>query len=124
VRTAGIFVRKGEPHDPAQHVLWLRAFYDGLLATKGKRFPHAGARNDFPAAQQLLKAFLADPTFPVPSVDRLQKVCPIDFSDPALDLVSENYLDDSPPSEDEVVKGMEQILRDTVSLLISRGQRE
>lgn len=123
VRTVGIFVKKGHPHDRGQNVLWFRAFYDGLAATKGKRLPRPGSRNDFPQAHAVVKAFLGNPSFPVRSKDRLQKACPIDFDDPALELVPENYLNDAPPSDAEIIKGMEQILRESVSLIISKGQR-
>lgn len=119
--TLGIFVKKGIPHPPEQKVLWVRAINDGLLKSKGKRLPHANARNDLNVIRPLIKAFLADPSHPVPGIERFQKACPIDTNDIMLELVPEAYLDEVAPSEDEVRRGMEKVIRDTMGFLISEG---
>jgi len=121
VHSLGIFVQKGIPHPKAQNVLWLRAVNDGLLKSKGKRLPNVKAPNDLNTVGDLLRAFLANPKYPVPGIDRFQKACPIDFDDGFVELVPENYLDDAPATDDEIRAGMEQILRDTAAFLI--GER-
>jgi hypothetical protein len=121
VHSVGIFVQKGIPHPPQQNVLWLRATNDGLLKSKGKRLPSAKATDDLSATQALLKAFLANPHHPVSSINRFQKACPIDPNDKLLELVPENYLDESPATDDEIRAGIEQVLRDTAAFLI--GER-
>lgn len=118
VHTVGIFVKKGTPHPQNQNVLWIRALNDGLVKSKGKRLPNPRARNDFSQIKNMVKAFLADPSLPVENVELFQKASPIDFSDPLLELVPENYLDQSPPTEDEVREGIEQIIRDSIAFLI------
>jgi hypothetical protein len=123
VHTVGIFVRKGSPHDHKQNVLWIRALNDGLLKSKGKRLPNPKAKNDYPLVRDLLKAFVANPSMRIDSVQCFQKACPIDFADPLLELVPENYLDQSPPSDDEVRCGIEQVIRDSVAFLI-RSSKE
>ena len=63
------------------------------------------------------------PTYPVTNIEMRQKACPIDFSDPLLELVPENYLDQSPPSMQEIQEGVEDIVRESVAFLI-RTRRE
>jgi len=124
VHTVGIFVKKGIPHPTDQNVLWIRALNDGLLKNKGKRLPNRRARDDFGRIRGVLKGFLFDPTQDVRNVERFQKACPIDFSDPFLELVPENYLDQAPPTDDEVREGMEQVIRDSVAFLIRAGKED
>ena len=121
VHSLGIFLRKGTPHPHSQNVLWLRAVNDGLLKSKGKRLPNPTSPNDLNTTRDVLKAFIPNPGLLVPSIDRFQRACPIDFSDPFLELVPENYLGDAPPSESAIQSGLEQILRDTAAFLI--GER-
>jgi hypothetical protein len=124
VHSIGIFLRKGLAHPTDQNVLWIRAQNDGLLKSKGKRLPNPRAANDLETIRDLVKAFLSNPRHPVPSVARFQKACPVDMTDPLLELVAENYLDDDLPTEAEVGLGMEKVLRDTTAFLISEGIRQ
>lgn len=119
VHSLGIFVKKGTPHPPEQRVLWIRALNDGLLKNKGKRLPNSKATDDYAKVRDLAKAFLANPTMVVYQAEQFQKACPIDFADPLLELVPENYLDQAAPSQEEIREGMEQTARDTVAFLIS-----
>lgn len=123
VHTVGIFVKKGIPHPLKQNVLWIRALNDGLLKSKGKRLPHPRAQNDYVGIKHTVKAFLANPNIPVDNVNRFQKAYPIDFEDSMLELVPENYLDQAPPSDDEIREGIEQVIRDSVAFLI-RARKE
>jgi type I restriction-modification system DNA methylase subunit len=118
VHSVGIFVKKGFPHPKEQNVFWIRAINDGLLKRKGKRLPTARAENDYPKIRNLLKAFLANPTLEISDIDRFQKACPIDFSDKILELVPENYLDQPKPTEEEIRRDIEKIVRNTAAFLI------
>lgn len=118
VHSLGIFVKKGVPHPRSQNVYWIRAINDGLLKRKGKRLPSAKADDDYPKVRNLLKAFIANPAMEVPNVPRLQKACPIDFSDSILELVPENYLEQEIPTELEIRQGIERVVRDTAAFLI------
>ncbi len=73
VASVGIFVRKGIPHPPEQDVLWTRAVNDGLLKRKGRRLPNPRATNDLAGARDVVKAFLMNPQYAVPNIERLQK---------------------------------------------------
>jgi predicted RNA methylase len=118
-----IVVKKGVPHDTDAPVLWLRALNDGLAKHKRKRLPNPRAANDFPAVRAALKPFIADQSHPVPSVPRFQCLAPIDFSDPHLELVPENYLPDREEKKDDLQIEMTKVLRDATTVLLSRGGR-
>jgi hypothetical protein len=123
VRTVGIFVKKGVPHPLEQNVLWIRALHDGLLKSKGKRLPHIKESNDFPRFHDLLKAFLVNPSMAVENIEMFQKGCPIDFNDKLLELVPENYLDQHPPSGDDIRRGIENVVRESIAYMI-QSKRE
>lgn len=118
VRTVGLFIKKGTPHRSDANVLWLRASSDGLSKSKGRRLTDPRAANDLSKVKEILRSFLHNPDISVPTIDRLQKACPIDMSDPLMEIVAENYLDDSPPETEEIVLGMEKVVRDCMSFLI------
>ncbi len=123
VYTLGIFVKKGIPHPRSQPVLWLRAANDGLVKSKGRRLPNSRVPDDFAKVHPVLKAFLVDQQHPTPNIERLQKACPIDFSDQHLELVPEAYLDQPMPTVDEIQNGMEQVVRNAVAYMI-RARKE
>ena len=118
VASVGIFIRRGIPHPPEQNVLWLRAVNDGLLKRKGRRLPNPRATNDLARSRDIVKAFLTNPQYAVPNIERLQKACPIDGSDSLYELVPEAYLDQSLPTAEEIRDGMDQILRNSVAFMI------
>lgn len=122
VHTLGIFVKKGTPHPAKQNVLWVRAIHDGLVKRKSKRLPGAREPNDIAKVLPLVQAFVNNPKHPVPNVLKFQKACPINRGDNLLELVPENYLDEAPPTDEEIRKGMEEVLRDALSYII-RGRR-
>jgi type I restriction enzyme M protein len=124
VHTLGVFVKKGIPHDRKQNVLWIRAINDGLLKSKGKRLPNPKAKNDYPVIRDLLRGFIANPSMTIKSLQCFQKACPIDFADPLLELVPENYLDQFPPSDEEVRSGIEEVIRNSVAFLIRSGKED
>lgn len=122
--TVGIFIRKGIPHPKEQNVLWIRAVNDGLLKSKGKRLPSDRAANDYAQIKDMVRGFLVSPAMPITAKDQFQKACPIDFSDPLLELVPENYLDQVHPMQEEIRKGIEQVIRDSVAFLIRSGKED
>lgn len=123
VTTVGIFVKRGMPHPTNQNVLWIRALNDGLFKSKGKRLPNKRAKNDLNRVKNVLKAFLADSTFRVENIQEFQKAAPIDFQDSLLELVPEAYLDQAPPTEQDMKNSAEQIIRDAVAFLV-RSRKE
>jgi len=124
VHTVGVFIKKGAPHPAAQNVLWIRAINDGFIKVKGKRLASPRAKNDFPVIAPTMKAFVANPSHPVNNILQFQKACPIDRSDPLLELVAENYLDEKPPTNAEIAAGIEAVMRDTAAYLVRVGKRK
>jgi len=118
-----IVVKKGVPHAPDSPVLWLRALNDGLAKHKRKRLPNPRAANDFPSIRAVLKPFIADQSHPVPAIPRFQCAAPIDFTDPHMELVPENYLPDRDERPGDIEAEMTKVLRDATTALLSRGQR-
>lgn len=122
--TCGVCIKKGIPHPVEQNVLWVRALHDGFLKSKGKRLPNDREPNDFAAILNTVKAFLQNPALEVANVKQFQKACPIDFDDEMREYVPEYYLDQAPPTEEEIKNGIEQAVRDSVAFLIRAGRED
>ena len=118
VTTVGIFVKKGIPHPKDQKVLWVRALSDGLLKSKGKRLPVEGMIDELALAKDTLKAFLRNPSYPVPLVYEFQQATTIDFTDTQIELVPEVYVEQEKPQNDEVSDGLENSLREIFAYLV------
>jgi type I restriction-modification system DNA methylase subunit len=123
VHTVGIFLKRGVAHPREQRVLWIRGINDGLLKRKGKRLPNLRAVNDYERITSTVRAFVSDPTLHVDSIVAFQKASPIDYDDPLLELVPENYLDEPPVTNEEIIAGMESVLRDAVGYIMRSGRR-
>jgi len=124
VGTVGVFIQKGIPHLQSRNVLWIRAVNDGLLKRKGKRVPSERATNDLNDVREIVQAFLVNPSYNVPNVEKLQIARPIDYDDPGFELVPENYLDQPHPTYEEIQQGMEQVIRDAVAFQIRFGKEQ
>lgn len=118
VTTVGVFIKKGIPHPKKQEVLWIRALNDGLLKSKGKRLPIAGTPDDLNSTKDIIKAFLYNPSYPVPTIYGLQQARPIDFTDVQLELVPEVYLEQENPKEKEIANGLDISLREIFAYLV------
>lgn len=110
VHTAGIFVKKGQPHPTDQNVLWVRANRDGRRKSKGKRLPDPEEPDLLEQTQTTTKMFVNDPQFDVATKDKLQHTEPINFDDPALELVPEEYLTSPDPSPAEFIDQVDRFL--------------
>lgn len=118
VTTVGIFVKKGIPHRSEDRVLWVRALTDGLLKSKGKRLPSPRASNDLEQAKNLLRAFIHNPSHPIPNKHQFMKAIPIDFNDKQLELVPEVYLEQAESSMEEIAERVDQTVRDIFAYLV------
>ena len=113
-----LIVRKGVPHPNEQGVLWLRLLNDGLTKNKRKRLPNPRAKNDLLTVQANLKAFIANPAHPVPTIARFQHVAPIDLEDPMLELIPENYLKDEAIADSSLRQAMTRVLKSSMTELL------
>lgn len=118
VTTVGVFIEKGTAHPKAQPVLWVRAASDGLVKSKGKRLPNRNEPNTLMKAIPNLKRFLQDPNYVVRNLRQFQKIAPIDWDDPQLELVPEAYLDQALPQPTELFSTLERTMRYLLAYLI------
>ena len=119
----GVVVRKGFPHAPDQPVLWVRAETDGHLKSKGKRLPSKLTTNQLERCIPKVRAFINDPALNIRSVPRFMAATPIDRNDSLLELVPEQYLDQKSLSSDDILRGVDSILRDAAAFLIRNRVR-
>lgn len=47
-----------------------------------------------------------------------QKSCPIDFNDNLLELVPEAYLDQRIPTKEEIMEGIDELVREAAAFII------
>ncbi|MGC1120753.1 MAG: N-6 DNA methylase [Candidatus Methanofastidiosia archaeon] len=122
--TVAIIVKKGIPQPESQNVLWLRITSDGYRKSKGKRLPDPAVSDDLKKIKDLLSSFIKTPGMLVENIPEFQMVAPIDPDDTALELLPEVYLDERKPSEEEIDKGLDIILRDMISFVIMAKKEE
>ena len=114
----GIFVRKGVPHGSSQNTLWIRAETDGHLKVKGKRLPSSRTTDQLEGCISTLRAFLNDPSMQVDSKPRYMISAPINFDDSLFELVPEAYLEQESLSDDDLLAGVDAVLRDCAAFLV------
>ncbi|MCJ7506753.1 SAM-dependent methyltransferase [Candidatus Bathyarchaeota archaeon] len=117
-----IIVKKGARHPQEQNVLWIKIRSDGHRTIKSKRLPDFSVPNDLEEVRTLVQTFIFNPIVTVENVPKVQKAAKVDLSDPELELIPEAYLDDYPPTPDDIQQGVEETIRDTVAYLIRRGR--
>ena len=118
-QTVGIILKKGTAHPKGQSVLWARVVNDGFRKSKGKRLPVKGeGTTDLDTLKPILRGFLIDPTQPVAPVPELIRACPVDLSDPIVELVPEAYLDSHVPKAPELLARLDEQVRENVSALV------
>ena len=127
-QVAGIFVRKGFPHQERQSVFWARVVDDGHIKVKRKRLlasemrPPRTCGDDIPEVLQRLRHFLVHPESFNVNVPMRYKTAPIDFKDSSLELLPEAYLDSPEPTIEQLGMEMEQLSRITAAYLVRQGK--
>jgi type I restriction-modification system DNA methylase subunit len=119
VRTVGVFIKKGIPHK-GQRVLWIRALHDGFRLKKGKRFRYPNEEDDLETVKPLLREYCENQDMQVENIPQFQKCAPIDLSpeNKELELCPEAYLDEKPPSDQEIEQNVEQMIRENIAFLM------
>jgi type I restriction-modification system DNA methylase subunit len=116
--TVALIVRKGLEHPKNQSVLWLKLRTDGYITTKGQRLPDAKAPNDVLRVQDTVRAFIHSPSMHVDNIPEFQKKNPIDFDDPAFELMPEAYLDATMPTVTEIQQNVDDSMRELIAFFI------
>lgn len=118
VRTLGIFVKKGTPHNKSRKVFWAKVNFDGFVKSKGKRLTSAKAADDFEDIKEYLIKSVNEANFTA-NKPKFFINKPIDFSDKQLELIPEAYLDEGLTSIAETVNEADKIVRELFSFLIT-----
>lgn len=118
VRTLGLFIKKGTPHDKKKKVFWAKVSYDGFVKSKGKRLESEKAVNELLEIKEYLHKAIREEDFSV-NKPKYYINKPIDFADKQLELIPEAYLDEGLTSLSETVNEIDKIVRELFSFLIT-----
>lgn len=125
VHTCALIIRKGIPHPKSQKVFWAKCREDGYLTKKGKRLKDLSIDNNLEAIEDKLKLFIISPNTKIESIPEFQKAEAIDFNDNLLELVPEAYLDQRIPSKEEIMDGIDELVREAAAFIIrSKNEKE
>ncbi len=124
VHTCAIIVKKGIPHKKTDRVLWIRCINDGYKVKKGVRFYDEKIQDDLFDVKDRLKLFCIDSKTKIQDIPEFLKTSSIDFEDKLLELVPEAYIDECVPSEDDIVKGIEWLVRENAAFQIRNKLHE
>lgn len=119
----GVFIKQGIPHDALKPVLWVRAETDGHLKSKGKRLPDSMATNRLEDCLPTVRAFLDNPDITVDSEAKFIIAAPVNTEDDLLELVPEAYLEQKALEPDDILAGVDSILRDASAFLVRNRVR-
>lgn len=119
VGTIGLFVKKGEHHKyDEDKVFFARCVQDGFVKKKGVRKENSKSRNMLGEIRDELREFIKNPNIKIDNIPEFKKTSLLDEDDKNCELVAEAYLDDKIPTEKEIQKGIEDLVREAVSFKI------
>jgi type I restriction enzyme M protein len=119
VGTVGVFIKVGTPHNyETQKVYFARATSDGFKKKKGKRIEIKGSENKLREVGEELRTFVANQEAKFEDVPEYKKICLLDRNDKVLELAPEGYIDSKIPSLDEIQKGVEEMIAESVAFKI------
>jgi type I restriction-modification system DNA methylase subunit len=119
VGTVGVFIKIGTPHKyESQKVYFARATTDGFKKKKGKRIEIKGSENKLQEVGNELRSFVANQNGKFEDVPEFKKICLLDPDDKAIELAPEGYIDSKTPSLQEIQKGVEEMIAESVAFKI------
>jgi type I restriction-modification system DNA methylase subunit len=119
VGTVGLFIKKGTAHNfERDKVYFARCMQDGFVKKKGIRKESKKIRNMFEEIKDELKEFIKDQDIKIENKPEFKKVCLLDKEDKNCELVAEAYIDSKVPSIEEIEKGIEEMIRESVAFKI------
>lgn len=119
VGTIGVFIKKGVSHNfNNQNVYFARGVTDGFRKKKGKRITDERERNQIKEIKEELKAFLVNQNLKFEDVPEFKKICKLDKNDKNYELVPEAYIESRIPNHEEIEKGIEEMIRESVAFKI------
>ena len=124
VGTVGLFVKKGSPYNfEKDKVYFARCMQDGFVKKKGVRKESSKVKNQFEEIKDELKAFIHNPNIEVENIPEFKKACLLDKDDKNCELVAEAYIDSKVPSQEEIEKGIEEMIRESVAFEIKYHEK-
>ncbi|PQJ73611.1 HsdM family class I SAM-dependent methyltransferase [Polaribacter butkevichii] len=125
VHTCALIVKKGVPHPENQKVFWAKCNEDGYLTKKGKRLKNDSIENHLEQIEDKLKLFILNSNTKINNIPEFQKSEKIDFKDNLLELVPEAYLDQKIPTKEEIMIGIDELVREAAAFIIrSKNENE
>lgn len=118
VRTLGLFIKKGTPHDKTKNVFWAKVNYDGFVKSKGKRLESTKAVDELLEIKSFLKKAIKEINFEANN-PKYYINKPIDFTDKQLELIPEAYLDEGIVSISDTINEVDKIVRELFAFLIT-----
>ncbi len=119
VGTIGLFVKKGIPHNfEKDKVYFARCIQDGFKMKKGVRKENNRVKNLFEEIKEELKSFIKNQNVKDISIPEFKRICLLDKDDKNTELVAEAYIESRVPTEEEIQKGIEEIIREAVAFKI------
>ena len=95
-----------------------RGVTDGFRKTKGKRIKDERERDQIKEIKEELKAFLVNQNLKFKDTPEFNKICKLDMDDKNYELVPEAYIDSKIPTYEEVEKGIEEMIRESIAFKI------
>jgi type I restriction-modification system DNA methylase subunit len=92
VESVIIVIRKGSPHAEAGNCLFVRVSDDGFIKLKKRRLPH-GRPSQLSQLRDEIASFIQGGT--PQEVDGVIQLKPLDLSDPHLEIIPQQYLDNA-----------------------------
>ncbi len=119
VGTIGLFIQKGISHNFEKDLVYFaRCIQDGFAKKKGVRKENKKVRNMLEEVKEELREFIKNSNAKTKNIPEFKKTCLLDKNDTNCELVPEAYLDSRIPTEDEIQKGIEEIVREAVAFKI------
>lgn len=119
VGTVGVFIKKGVSHDfDNQNVYFARAITDGYRKKKGKRVTDIKERNQIQEITEELPTFITNQKIKFQNVPEFKKICKLDKQDNNYELSPEAYIDSKIPTHEEIERGVEKMIRESVAFKI------
>jgi type I restriction-modification system DNA methylase subunit len=120
VGTIGVFIKKGIPHNfNNQNVYFARGVTDGFRKKKGVRiFNEERERNQIKEIKEELRAFLVNQNLKFEDIPEFKKICKLDIDDKNYELVPEAYIDSKIPTHEEIERGIEKMIRESIAFKI------
>ena len=119
VGAVGIFIEKGVAHDfDKDKVYFARCVQDGFTKKKGVRKENPKVRNMLNEIRDELSTFIKNRNVEVDCIPEYKKLTLLDKNDVNCELVPEAYLDSKVPTEEEIMSGVEELIRESVAFKI------